>query len=395
MRTTLPALLLGCQLLFANTGFFFPEDETTVASSASAAEVSPDSFDFFSFDDNDTPALPPIPEGKHLYASLLSKPERLFKGEVFALTFRTVVTVDSFETMGYRFEHARGLEFLTVEPERKRIGHTFRDTFFFKATGTRVRLPDAVPYLSFEGNRTVDSAPLRGSSVAVTVLNPPTSFTGVLAERLKLSHAKTTNYDSRHNIIVLMVDANRSNLEDFRIPNAIQQNFESLHRDPREAHMTYYAVLPDRIRTLHLNYFDLTKQRYRSLSIPIDVEDDTVSTMSDLKPTEHSHNTQKAIFFGAAALVFVLLSLWRRSWIVFLIALGAGSYAAWLSIPLKQVCIKKGAAIYLLPTRNATVFEIAPMRHRLEAQGHIKGYTKIRLTNNKIGWVKDEDTCTY
>ena len=255
-------------------------------------------------------------------------------------------------------------------------------------------MPDITPYLTFGSGETSASAPLRGGSIDVTVLNPPKDFCGILADSFSITHVKTTEYDKKHSIVVFMADANRSDLSDFTVPGAGKQSFESLRNDPHGSAMTYYAVLPDTLETLQFRYFNLQTKTYERVTIPIEIDDDLVSTISDLKPKDHGHDYQKTIVFGVVAALFFLLALWKRSWFLLVLALAAGGYAAWLSIPLRKVCIRQDAPIYLLPMRNAPVFERTPVRYELEMQGHVKDYTKIRLLNDKIGWVKDEDTCS-
>jgi hypothetical protein len=349
---------------------------------------------FSTHDDEDAPAAE-ASQARHVYTTLQTKPDRIFKGEIFSVTLRSIVTTDHFDALTYRFSSGSGVKLLSDKPERTLRDHAYYDRFFFKSTAELAFLPDITPVLSFGFADEEISNTIIGSQIDVTVLNPPGDFCGVLAERLEITHAKTTAYDKEHNIIVFSADANRSDLGDFRIPSAGKQNFESLHSDPYLSKMSYYAVLPASAENLHFQYFNLQKKSYERITIPIKVDSDLVSTTSDINPTEHGHNVQKAIAFGSVAALLLLLALWRRSWTLLAVAVVSGGYAAWINIPLQQVCVKEGASIYLLPMRNATVFEIAPRRYQLEKQGHIDTYTKVRLLNDKIGWVKDEDICTY
>ena len=358
---------------------------------ALTTENEPNSSDGAAYDDS---SIRETPQARYLYSSIVTKPERLFKGEIFELTLRSIVTTEAFETLQYRFDGGTGVELLTPEPERDYRDHAYFDRFYFKVTGARAVLPDITPYLTFGSGETSESAPLHGGSIDVTVLNPPKDFCGILADSFSITHVKTTEYDKKHSIVVLMADANRSDLGDFTVPGAGKQSFESLHNDPRGSTMTYYAVLPDTLETLRFQYFNLRTKAYERVSIPIEIDDDLVSTISDLKPTDHGHDYQKTVVFAAVAALFFLTALWKRSWFLLVLALAAGGYAAWLSVPLRKVCIRQDAPIYLLPMRNAPVFERTPVRYELEMQGHVKDYTKVRLLNDKIGWVKDEDTCT-
>lgn len=66
-----------------------------------------------------------------------------------------------------------------------------------------------------------------------------------------------------------------------------------------------------------------------------------------------------------------------------------------MEIPAKEVCIKEGAKLHLLPVDNGTIFETTTSKLMLTKEGSTKGYTKIKLTNEKIGWVNNEDICSY
>jgi hypothetical protein len=398
MRTILLALVLALfgMLHADDVRFDLPETEMPLEASQQQSDSESPSFFWESEEENATAeAAAETPAARHLYTTLVEKPERLFKGEIFSITLRSILTTDLFDALEYTFSGGTGIERLSEEPEREFRDHAYFDRFYFKVTGSRAVLPNITPSVTVSYDYDEISKTIPGERIDVTVLNPPKNFGGILADRFTVTHAKTTEYDKHHNIIVFMAEANRSDLGDFTIASARQQSFESLHVDPRGSTMTYYAVLPDTVETLKFQYFNLRTQRYDRIAIPIEVDDDLVSTTTDISPIEHGHNYQKSIIFGTTAAVFFLLALWRRSWTLLAFALAAGGYAAWLNIPLREVCIKEGAPIYLLPMRNATVFEITPTRYKLEMQGHVKDYTKVRLLNNKIGWVKDEDTCAH
>jgi hypothetical protein len=392
-RLLLALWLLTTVWLHAATGFF-DTNGSTLPLSVLQAKKFKEAEKADAGEEQSVFAMHVNPTGRNLYTTLFAKPDRLFQGEIFSITLRSIVTASDYTELGYRFSGGQGIRLLSEEPERTVRDHALYDTFYFKATGRKVVLPEITPYLTFGLSYAEDGKPIRATALDTTVLNPPGDFSGILADRFSVTHTKTTVYDKAHNILVFMADANRSDLRDFKLSSALQQNFESISSGPHASTMTYYAVLPNTLKTLRFSYFNLRTQRYEPIRIPIDVDEDMVSTMSDLKPVEHGHDYQKAILFSAAALVLLLIAFWKRSLFLFLIALAAGGYAAWLSIPLRNVCIKKGTPILLLPMRNATVFEITPVQYELQKQGDIKGYTKVRLHTNKIGWVKDEDTCT-
>jgi hypothetical protein len=86
--------------------------------------------------------------------------------------------------------------------------------------------------------------------------------------------------------------------------------------------MTYYVIIPNTDQNLNFSYFNLKKQRYESLTIPIVVDDDTVSTgQSDLSPTDARHTELKVGASAVAVLILFALFYWRREkWYLYLSA---------------------------------------------------------------------------
>lgn len=333
-------------------------------------------------------------ETRQLYLKLLESPKHLYEGEIFSIQLRTIVTTDGYEAIVYYFANARGLKQLNPRPERRRDGRTYYDRFYFKVAGKNARLPDITPAIRYSNFSTISGAILPGRTLNVTRLNPPADFCGILADRFDIRKSKTTAFDKAKNVLVFTADANRSDLSGFNLAQAGTQSVESLENGTGFSALTYYAVLPSRIETLKFTYFNLQTHDFEPIRIPIEIEDDSVSTQSDLVPTEQGHALKKAATFGGIAAVALLIFLFRRRYGYLVIALAASSYALWLGAPLQHVCLRKDAPILLLPMRNATIFEIAPHRYTLIVEGHREGYTKVRLRNSdKIGWIRDEDIC--
>jgi len=81
----------------------------------------------------------------------------------------------------------------------------------------------------------------------------------------------------------------------------------------------------------------------------------------------------------------VILLLWRQRYIYIVLIIIPGIYVIYLMIPQPKICIKENSKIRILPLENGTVFYVTD--HRLQL--------KIELPNKKIGWVKNEDLCSY
>jgi hypothetical protein len=330
---------------------------------------------------------------KVLYLSYVEMPERIFKGELFSITVKVLSTEDHFEDIGYTFSKAAGCKLLNEVPERRSEGHYFYDTFHFIATGSNLRTPDLTASLRFSDFHETSSTTLAGKSVDVVTLNPPRNYANILAEHFEITNYKTTRYNRGSNIVVFSAKAGRSDIELLKLSNVEKQGIESVQPDVNEAQITYFAIIPSKLESLNFSYFNLKSERFTDVLIPVIVEDDTVSTQSDLKPTEHKHTTAKIAIAAGIAGVSFLLFVFRRKIIYFIGVIIPALYIAYAAVPIEYACIKEGSPIYLLPMENSTTFEVTSKRLSLEVQGSITGFKKIKLENNKIGWVKNEDLC--
>jgi len=97
---------------------------------------------------------------------------------------------------------------------------------------------------------------------------------------------------------------------------------------------------------------------------------------------------------GVAFIAFIFI-LWRKKYIYMIFIIISLIYIIYLAIPQKDVCIKEGSQLHLLPVHNGTIFETTQSQYNLPKEGQIKGFVKVKLHNNKIGWVRNEDICSY
>lgn len=335
----------------------------------------------------------PQVQQKVLYLNYVDVPERIFKGQIFPLTVKVLSTEEHFEDIGYGFVHGSGYKLLTPIPERRPAGRFYLDTFYFLATGSRVTTPDLTASLRFSDFHETNPTTLAGKSIEVVTLNPPQGFANVIADDFQITNYKTTRYNRSQNIAVFSAAAQRCNIEAMHFDRIEQQGIESVTADHNRSTVTYYVVLPKKYENFSFSFFNLRTQAFEEVLIPIIVEDDSVSTQSDLKPTEHKHTQIKIGIAAAVAGISFLLFVFRRKLVYFVFVIIPAVYIAYAAVPIEHACIKSGSPIYLLPMENGTTFEVTTEQMSLEVEGKIKGYIKVKLDNNKIGWVKNEDLC--
>ncbi len=335
-------------------------------------------------------------EQKVLYLTYEKKPKRVIKGELFGVTVKTLCVLPDIEDIEYELSNQKGVEILNDGvPFRQQDERYFYDTFYFKATATDVRLPDitahVVDYFGTQHRPTT----LAGEKIEAIALHPKEDFCNIIAKELTIKRYKTTTYDDLHNIVVFLAEAKQTFLSDFHLNNVASQGFESLSDTIDSSRMIYYAVIDKKIENLTFSYFNTLKNDYITLNIPIIVEDDRVTTQSDLKPKDSSKQKIK-MFIALGIIAFgVVMLLWRQRYIYIALIVIPAVYVIVLMMPQEQICIKESSKIRILPLQNSTIFKITQQRTYLNKIGQTEGFVKVELDDNKIGWVKNEDLCSY
>lgn len=318
-------------------------------------------------------------------------PSHLYIGEIFPLTIKLTPVDIASGNIEYSVQSEEGIRLFSPTPKRIVKTDGVYDTFYFLVQSANVRLPDITATISSTG---ADSNPITGTSLTASTLTPPATFANVLADSFKIIDYKTTAYNQESNIVVFTAIARRCNIGTFSLPNTIKQGFESKTPNVEEAQITYYAIIPNTQQSLDFTIFNLSKNRYESLSIPITVDDDTVSTQGDLSPTDARHTELKV--GGAAILAVILIAMyyWRRKRWYLLASILPFFYVVFTLLPNSTICVKKGAPLQILPIKHGTIFEVTMEESNLEAESKVGDFTKIRLDTNKVGWVNKRDICS-
>lgn len=332
---------------------------------------------------------------KVLYLSYKEIPSRVIKGEIFTVTIKTLPTVKDFTDITYELSGSKGLKLLSDYPSREIDSKYYYETFHFLATSNNARLPDIKATILSYDDTPFRSTTIVGQKLNVLSLNPKKNFANIIADTFELLEYKTTSYDQQHNIVVFVATAKNCDIASFKLQNVYKQGIESMLESYFDSKITYYAIINKKIKNLSFSYFNIKKNKYELIHIPIIVNDDSVTTQSDLKPKDQSKEVIKMQIAAAIAIVLFFTVMWRKKYAYLVFVLIPIAYIAFLSVPSESICIKRSANIQLLPVTNGTIFETTPRVYHLQKEGETKGFTKVKLHNEKIGWIKNEDICSY
>jgi len=64
-----------------------------------------------------------------------------------------------------------------------------------------------------------------------------------------------------------------------------------------------------------------------------------------------------------------------------------------LHVPHKEICIKQGASLYILPTQTSTVSTQIDRDMKTMLLGEREAFKKVEYNKGVIGWIKNEDLC--
>jgi len=370
-------------------GLFF----VTILSSNETTITDENNTSYNTLENNQT-IFPTTSLQKVLYLNFEKTPDRVIKGEIFPITIKTLSTIPSFIDITYELTNYEGLKVLNEIPYREEDSKYFHDTFYFLTTSSTASLPDFTATLHDYNDTIYKETTLLGKELNVVTLNPKKNFSNIIANSFELLEYKTSSYDDKHNIVVFVATATNCDISALELKGVYKQGTESITESHFDSKIVYYAVIDKDVQNLSFSYFSLEQNRFILLYIPIIVVDDSVTTQTDLKPTDQSRERLKMTIAGVVALVTFIFILWRRKYIYFVFIIFPLAYIAYLAIPSKEVCIKVGSEIYLLPVHNGTIFERTNSVYHLQKEGSVKDFVKVKLKNDKIGWVKNEDICT-
>ena len=313
-------------------------------------------------------------------------PDTLFVHQIFPVTIRFISPTPQ-ELPSFSFKNAKGLEIRFKKTKLQRDDLYFYKTFYFKVLSQDARLPDITIKSS------AFSYTLQGKKLAVKRLNAPSDFCNVLAKDLFIKSGKSVQFNKNLNLVVLKLSATLGNLEDFHIKVATKEQIKEFNETFPYANAIYYAFIPAYITQLKFSYFDTRKREFTREVFTIRVKDEIVSTQSELNPAHDKNKTLKITLTISLGILFLLIAFWIRSGTVGFFAALLLLYGAYLFIPLQKVCVKAQSKIYILPTKNSTVFRLNPTKRDYIKLNQIDGYTKIEIDKQLVGWVKNEDLC--
>ena len=127
------------------------------------------------------------------------------------------------------------------------------------------------------------------------------------------------------------------------------------------------------------------------ITIPLILQNELVSTQTDLNPNDSTFEKYKKIAIAVAFVIFIILSYLKRRKILYFITIVLGIIAIIYLTPYRNGVILKDAYIYILPTKNSTIFFQTSNDLEVNILEKKGKFVKVMGIDKKfIGWVKED-----
>ncbi len=322
-------------------------------------------------------------------------PKQVYENQLFPVTVISSAVDQNDTVEDLTFDRSSAQKPLFAQPLIVRNGNDVFYTFYFKAGHyTKEHSYIQIPRLFVRTRESQSSLdPMAIPLLSIASLKPDQSFSNIIAASMHIKNYQVSKYDAKSHLVTLSLEAYEANLEDIKAPEGVRYGIEHIHRHHAKVTGDFFVILPRSQKVFTLTYFNSVKHRFIPLTIKVKLANASVTTQSDLNPKVDAFDRLKRYVLSALSLFFILLFLWKRDF--FYLVLGVVSLITLLTfyIPHKKICVKKGAALYILPTETSTISTHTTAKLQTALLGEHGNFKKIELKKGVIGWIRDEALC--
>lgn len=329
---------------------------------------------------------------KNLYLSYKKIPENIYKNQRFEVTVKALITTENFTKLSTTFSNSSNIELLNENSPWKKISNdTYENSYFFKVKNQKFILPTIEVNL-WNQDILIDTSELSPGLIRYSEIGKSDErYSNIIADNIILKAYKTKQYNNNSSLTIIDIDAINSNLENFKLKNVEEQGVSNIKEWEDIQNLVYYFVTPIYQKNLVFTYYNTTTNSFTDIKIPLILQNELVSTQTDLNPNDSTFEKYKKI---ASIIFFVLLLIifiWKRYKIILFLTIIALIIALIYNLPNKEGVIKPESFVYILPTKNSTIFFKVNSAEKVEVLQTRNGFIKVLgIDNGFIGWIKEE-----
>jgi len=333
-------------------------------------------------------------KSKELYLEYKSFPKRVFTGQKFDVTLKAMILKpqSSYDKVLTNFSHEDNIELLTKDVNwTKDTSNKYTTTLTYKVYNEQFVLP-TITFALVKDEEIIDfisakSPDIKYQKIAVN----QKLFSNIIATKLEINTVKTKQYSNTMLHSTIHITANHSNLEDTKLEDYLEQKIESLKENSLEQSLYYSVMVPIHTKQINFTYYNTKLQDFVRVQIPMILDDDLVSTQTELNPYNSSILIYKQMLASGFLLFFILLYIFTRNSIHLFFITVLIAIVAYLFIPSKKIILDKNVKVYILPTTNSTVYETLESKKIVEIINEKGLFVKVLFENKNIGWVNKYD----
>lgn len=329
---------------------------------------------------------------KNLYLSYKKIPSNVYKNQKFEVVIKALITTDNFDKLSTTFTNSSNITVLNSNSEWKKISNdTYENSYYFKVKAGNFKLPDIEVKL-WSNDSLIDVSELSATPIRYSDIGKGDErFSNIIADNILLKAYKTKQYNNKEALTIIDIDALNSNLEDFKLKNIEEQGISNLKEWEGMQNLVYYFVTPIYQKNLIFTYYNSMTKSFKDVKIPLILQNELVSTQTDLNPNDSTFERYKKV---AAIVIFIflfILLIWKRNKWFLILTLISFIIAILYNLPNSKGVVKKDSFVYILPTKNSTIFFKVENEQKVEVLQRKNGFIKVLgLDNDFIGWIKDE-----
>jgi hypothetical protein len=334
-------------------------------------------------------------ESRELYLEYSSYPQRVFTGQNFEIKLKALILKDInfYDKIVTTFTEEDNIEILTKDIVWiKNKASEYITTIRYKVFNKKFILPKITLAL-YKDDAIIDSISINSPDIKYEKIAVNQNlFSNVIAKNLEIFTVKTKQYTNSMLHTTINIQASSSNLEDFRLNEYDNdQGINSLTNRSSTQNLYYYVMIPSYIKEIKFNYYNTKVKDFVLITIPILLDEELISTQTELNPYNSSMLIYKEVFSGLLLLISISLYIYRKNNIYLIFIIIFTIIFTYLFMPNKKVLLQEDIQVYILPTNNSTIYKTLQSKYIVEIVNEKNDFVKILFENGNIGWIKKND----
>jgi hypothetical protein len=334
-------------------------------------------------------------ESKELYLEYSSHPQRVFTGQKFDIKLKALILKDdaTYDKIVTTFTVENNIEILTKDIVWiKNKSSEYITTVSYKVYSDDFILPKVTLALS-KDEEIIDFISIKSPVIEYEKIAVNQKlFSKIIAKNLEIFTVKTKQYTNNILHTTINLKATNGNLEDFVLNSfGEEQGINSLNDMYPIQNLYYYVMIPSHTKQIKFTYYNTDSKDFVTMTIPIILDEELVSTQTELNPYNSSILIYKQVLSAVLLFLFIVLFAFRRKNMYLIFITMFIAILAYLFIPNKKILLKENIKVYILPTNNSTVFNTLESKKIVEIVNENKHFIKVLFRNQSIGWINKND----